>query len=62
MIVRPVVSSLRFFKLNGNFVVETEMLEIVDDEPSLRLHSSAHTSFNDVAEVVDSCIWHFTSR
>ena len=34
----------------------------VDNEPSLRLHAAARTSFVDCSKIVDSCVWHFTSR
>ena len=53
---------LAFYKFGNEFHVEVALLEVVDNEPSLRFYESTRASFVECSKIVDSCIWHFTSR
>ena len=53
---------LGFFLVNAEYFVEVELLNIVDNDPSLRTYAATTTRFIPCRNLVDSCIWHFTSR
>ena len=53
---------LAFFFISGQHFVEVALLGIVGNDPSLRTHESTATRFVECRFLVDTCIWHFTSR
>jgi hypothetical protein len=53
---------LAFFLASEEYFVEVDVLNIVDDDVSLRHYESTGTRFIACARLVDACIWHFTSR